>query len=129
MYWTKPARVIALAIGVFYLLVGFWAFLDPASFYSLVATFQPSNLHFLHDAGAFQVGLGLALLLPGSAWARAAARSRGCPGRLVTPFRGARRGHASRRTSRHRSHRVGLGLSGSRRGADRRYSLARGLTC
>ena len=64
MYWTKPARVITLAIGVFYLLVGLWAFLDPASFYSLVATFQPSNLHFLHDAGAFQVGLGLALLLP-----------------------------------------------------------------
>jgi len=64
MYWTNPARVIALAIGVFYLLVGLWAFLDPASFYSLVATFQPSNLHFLHDAGAFQVGLALALLLP-----------------------------------------------------------------
>jgi len=64
MYWTNPARVIALVIGGFYVLVGLWAFLDPASFYSLVATFQPSNLHFLHDAGAFQVGLGLALTVP-----------------------------------------------------------------
>lgn len=63
MYWTSPARVIALAIGAFYILVGLWAFFDPASFYSLVATFQPFNAHLLHDAGAFQVGLGLALLL------------------------------------------------------------------
>ncbi len=63
-YWTTPARIIALAIGVFYLLVGLWAFLDPTSFYGEVATFQPYNQHFLHDAGAFQVGLGLALLLP-----------------------------------------------------------------
>lgn len=64
MYWTTPARIIALAVGVFYLLVGLWAFVDPASFYAQVATFQPYNQHFLHDAGAFQVGLGLALLLP-----------------------------------------------------------------
>jgi len=58
------ARIVALAVGVFYLLVGLWAFLAPASFYSQVATFPPFNQHFLHDAGAFQVGLGLALLLP-----------------------------------------------------------------
>ena len=64
IYWTNPARIIALAVGVFYLLVGLWAFLNPASFYGHVATFQPYNQHFLHDAGAFQVGLGLALLLP-----------------------------------------------------------------
>jgi len=44
--------------------LGLWAFLGPASFYGQVATFQPYNQHFLHDAGAFQVGLGLALLLP-----------------------------------------------------------------
>ncbi len=63
-YWTNPARTIALAVGVFHLLVGLWAFLAPAGFYGQVATFQPFNQHFLHDAGAFQVGLGLALLLP-----------------------------------------------------------------
>lgn len=64
IFWTSPARIIALAVGVVYLLLGLWAFLDPASFYGQVATFQPYNQHFLHDAGAFQVGLGLALLLP-----------------------------------------------------------------
>jgi uncharacterized membrane protein len=64
VFWTSPARIIALAVGVVYLLLGLWAFLGPASFYGQVATFQPYNQHFLHDAGAFQVGLGLALLLP-----------------------------------------------------------------
>jgi uncharacterized membrane protein len=64
IFWTSPARIIAVAVGVVYLLLGLWAFLDPASFYGQVATFQPYNPHFLHDAGAFQVGLGLALLLP-----------------------------------------------------------------
>ncbi|HEV2028486.1 MAG TPA: hypothetical protein VGS16_08125 [Candidatus Dormibacteraeota bacterium] len=64
IYWPTPARIIAVAVGVFYLLVGLWAFLDPSGFYGRVATFQPYNEHFLHDAGAFQVGLGLALVLP-----------------------------------------------------------------
>ncbi|SRR6266566_6010555 len=57
------ARVIALAAGAFYLLVGAWAFLAPVSFFHLVASFPPYNHHLFHDAGAFQVGLGLTLLL------------------------------------------------------------------
>jgi hypothetical protein len=55
------ARVIGAAIGVFYLVSGAWALLAPMSFFSAVATFAPLNIHLLHDAGAFQVGLGLAL--------------------------------------------------------------------
>ncbi len=58
------ARIIALVVGVFYMLLGLWAFLAPAGFYGQVASFQPYNQHLLHDVGAFQVGLGLALLLP-----------------------------------------------------------------
>lgn len=54
-------RVLAAAIGAFYLVTGAWAFLAPLSFFSAVATFAPLNTHLLHDAGAFQVGLGLAL--------------------------------------------------------------------
>ena len=56
------ARVLALTMGVFYTLSGGWAFLCPQGFYSTIATFTPYNLHLLHDAGAFQVGLGAALL-------------------------------------------------------------------
>ena len=54
-------RVIGAVIGAFYLVTGAWAFLAPLSFFSAVATFAPANIHLLHDAGAFQVGLGLAL--------------------------------------------------------------------
>lgn len=60
---SRTARVIALVIGLWYLLAGAWAFAAPASFFAWVATFAPYNQHLLHDAGAFQVGLGLALLL------------------------------------------------------------------
>ena len=57
-------RVIGAVIGAFYLLTGAWAFLAPSSFFSAVATFAPPNVHMLHDLGAFQVGLGLALTIP-----------------------------------------------------------------
>jgi len=57
-------RVVGAVIGAFYLVTGAWAFLAPMSFFSAVATFAPLNTHLLHDAGAFQVGLGLALTVP-----------------------------------------------------------------
>ncbi len=60
---TKVARGIAVLVGAFYIFVGLWAFIAPAGFFSAVASFPPYNQHLLHDAGAFQVGLGLALLL------------------------------------------------------------------
>jgi hypothetical protein len=60
----RTARVIGAVIGAFYLATGAWAFLAPLSFFDAVATFAPLNVHLLHDAGAFQVGLGLALTVP-----------------------------------------------------------------
>ena len=36
---------------------------SPRSFYDRLAVWPPYNEHFLHDIGAFQVGLGLALVL------------------------------------------------------------------
>ena len=54
-------RVVAAVIGAFYLVTGTWALLAPLSFFSSVANFVPLNIHLLHDVGAFQVGLGLAL--------------------------------------------------------------------
>src|SRR4029077_6401775 len=34
------------------------------SFFSSVANFAPANIHLIHDLGAFQIGLGLALIVP-----------------------------------------------------------------
>lgn len=60
----SPAlRVIVVLVGVFLVGLGLWALLSPTTFYSTIALFQPYNQHFLHDVGAFQVGLGTAMLL------------------------------------------------------------------
>ena len=56
-------RVAGLAGAGVLLGFGAWAFADPASFYAQVATFEPYNRHFLHDAGAFQLGLGDGLVV------------------------------------------------------------------
>lgn len=60
---TRAARVVAGAVGATLLVFGLWAFLDAPSFYDQLATYPPYNRHFLHDLGAFQVGLGATLLL------------------------------------------------------------------
>lgn len=42
---------------------GLWATLSPESFYAAIATYPPFNRHFVHDIGAFQLGLGAGLAL------------------------------------------------------------------
>lgn len=59
----KLSRTIAVLAGLFLIGLGVWAFVDPHSFYLRIAHFPPYNRHFLHDAGAFQIGLGATLLL------------------------------------------------------------------
>jgi hypothetical protein len=54
--------LIALA-GLLLLGVGLWAMLAPESFYVIIATYPPYNAHFIHDIGAFQLGLGACLVL------------------------------------------------------------------
>ena len=61
--WRVAVRIALVVIGVYYLIFGVWALAQPASFYGQIASFSPFNVHFLHDAGAFQIGLGLALIL------------------------------------------------------------------
>lgn len=58
----RLSSAIALLAGIFFLGIGIWAFSAPASFYHQIAHFPPYNRHFLHDAGAFQIGIGTALL-------------------------------------------------------------------
>ena len=65
---AAPARprqatvtVAALICGLSMLGLGLWAFLDPSSFSDFI-DFAPYNQHLVHDAGAFQVGIGTAVL-------------------------------------------------------------------
>ena len=58
------------ALGaLFFLAFGLWAFLDARSFFDEVAVFEPYNEHFLHDIGAFQIGIGATLAV--ALWRRA----------------------------------------------------------
>ena len=58
-------RGVAIVGGAGFVGLGLWAMADPHSFFEAVARFEPYNQHFLQDVGAFQVGLGLVLLLAG----------------------------------------------------------------
>jgi hypothetical protein len=56
------STLVAGLFGAFTFLLGVWAIADTSSFYENIAEFPPYNRHFLHDVGAFQMGLGAALL-------------------------------------------------------------------
>ncbi|OBJ88655.1 PPOX class F420-dependent oxidoreductase [Mycobacterium asiaticum] len=62
---TPVTRLVMVAVtaltGVFTFGIGIWCLVDPASFAETVQF--PTHQHFLHDLGAFQLGLGVALLL------------------------------------------------------------------
>ena len=62
---TRMPRAIAIVGGVGFIALGVWAMVDPRSFFEALATFEPYNQHFVQDIGAFQVGLGMVLLLAG----------------------------------------------------------------
>lgn len=53
--------VVAIGAAAF-LVPGIWAFFWPRSFHQHVAMFDPFNLHLFHDVGAFQIGVGVALV-------------------------------------------------------------------
>ncbi|MGI8925626.1 MAG: hypothetical protein ACR2HN_03130 [Tepidiformaceae bacterium] len=59
---TVIAALTALG-AIFFLVFGLWPFFDARSFFDEVATYEPYNEHFLHDIGAFQVGIGATLAL------------------------------------------------------------------
>ena len=56
------SSIVIATFGIFTLALGVWALVDTSSFYDNIAEFPPYNRHLLHDVGAFQVGLGAALL-------------------------------------------------------------------
>ena len=56
-------RAMAVLGGLFFFFLGVWALLAPSAFYESIALFEPYNVHFVQDLGAFQMGLGATLLL------------------------------------------------------------------
>jgi len=59
---TRIIRVCVAVLGAISIGAGLWAMLAPYSFYEQAATFPPYNRHFIHDIGAFQIGLGGCLI-------------------------------------------------------------------
>lgn len=62
------ATAVAVLAIAFWVVFGVWAFVDPHSFADRIATFKPYNEHLFHDLGAFQIGLGAALLFALLRW-------------------------------------------------------------
>ena len=60
---AKVARGVAVAVGIVFTLSGLWAFLAPQSWFDNIGNYPPYNKHFVHDLGAFQLGLGGMALL------------------------------------------------------------------
>jgi hypothetical protein len=58
---TTIGRVATVAGALFFLVFGGWAFVAPVSFYDQIAPWPPYNAHLIRDAGAFQLGIGIAL--------------------------------------------------------------------
>jgi hypothetical protein len=54
--------IVLWVAAAFFLLPGIWAFVAPHSFFEQLAPWEPYNRHFIHDIGAFQIGIGIALL-------------------------------------------------------------------
>jgi hypothetical protein len=58
-------RVVTVSVvlgALTFLVPGAWAFFWPESFHRNIALFDPFNLHLFHDLGAFQLGIGVAML-------------------------------------------------------------------
>lgn len=58
----KLTTAVVILGAAAFLVPGVWALLGPGSFHEHVARFDPFNLHLLHDVGAFQIGVGVALV-------------------------------------------------------------------
>ncbi|HUG83526.1 MAG TPA: hypothetical protein VMM13_03130 [Euzebya sp.] len=59
----RLAQTVAGIVGAMFVVFGVWALVAPQGFFDTVALFEPYNPHFIHDIGAFQIGLGAVLLL------------------------------------------------------------------
>ncbi|TCC35055.1 hypothetical protein [Kribbella sindirgiensis] len=58
---SLPVTVITLLCAASVLVFGVWAYFAPVSFIDYV-NYAPYNEHLTHDAGAFQIGIGIGLI-------------------------------------------------------------------
>jgi hypothetical protein len=54
-------RILVGISALFLVASGLWAIVAPEAFFSAVALYPPFNRHFIHDIGAFMLGLGSGL--------------------------------------------------------------------
>ena len=59
---NRFATAAAIVAGTIMLAFGVWALLAPASFSDFI-DYAPYNEHLIHDAGAFQIGIGVTVLM------------------------------------------------------------------
>ncbi|MFB4270820.1 hypothetical protein [Nonomuraea sp. GTA35] len=76
-------KIVVVLSAASTLVTGFWARVDPAGFAAWAG--WPNLVHFLHDAGLFQIGIGLLLAFSLVGLAGLVARLRVLSGRLARP--------------------------------------------
>jgi hypothetical protein len=54
---VTPVRIVTAALAATLAGVGLWALVEARSFYEVAAFYEPFNPHFIHDIGAFALGL------------------------------------------------------------------------
>jgi hypothetical protein len=54
---VTPVRVATAALAAALAGVGLWALVEAHSFFEVAAPYEPFNPHFIHDIGAFALGL------------------------------------------------------------------------
>lgn len=63
MYWKQTfVRVIALSVGISYVVAAFLMLLAPQWFFEYLGNYPPYNQHYVGDAGSTLLVLGLMLL-------------------------------------------------------------------
>jgi uncharacterized membrane protein YjjP (DUF1212 family) len=61
--WQRVfVTIAAIVAGGFMLIFGVWSLMFSRSFATLI-DFPPYNVHLLHDVGAFQIGIGVSVLV------------------------------------------------------------------
>jgi uncharacterized protein YjeT (DUF2065 family) len=60
---SKAVRFFTALSALMFVIPGLMLIFTPRLFYDLLADFPPYNQHFMGDAGAFSLGIGIALLM------------------------------------------------------------------